>query len=285
MQTCGRFPQIALEHGDVILDRSGRRNTNSLSPFMTVRGVRSSWEASLLNWRIWAKEVSSRAIMLLNVSVRRPISSVERSECSRCVRSPAAIRCAATVMESTGRRARPARNHPPTNDDQRDRRHDEQHEKEAAKGFLDAFQGRADLHDVEQRAAVNDGNGHQAQRRFVGISGRFEDGAAGEGGFQRRAAQWHVVLSDIRRADGDRAGRAEDLKEFIDTSQFRELAQQRIFIDEGRKPRVSSDRTAAEAVSCNDSSTWSREAAGCDGIEHHGERPAGSRPAPFRTKE
>ena len=59
------------------------------------------------------------------------------------------------------------------------------------------------------------------------------------------------------RADGDRAGRAEDLKEFIDTSQFRELAQQRIFID-GEKPRVSSDRTAAEAVSCNDSSTWSR---------------------------
>ena len=32
--------------------------------------------------------------------------------------------------------------------DQRDRRRDEQHEKEAAKGFFIAFQGGAHLHDV-----------------------------------------------------------------------------------------------------------------------------------------
>ncbi len=54
--------------------------------------------------------------MLLNVSASRPISSAEAGTFSRCVRSPAAIRWAASVMASTGRSARPARNQPPASD-------------------------------------------------------------------------------------------------------------------------------------------------------------------------
>ena len=156
--------------------------------------------------------------MLLNVSVRRPISSVERPECSRCVRSPAAIRCAATVMESTGQGASD-RNHPPTNETTNAIGAMTSSTRRKRRRVSSTLPGSCP---PARYTAASRGKWGTDTRRSggSGISGRFEDGAAGAGGFQRRAAQWHVVLSDIRRADGDRAGGAEDLKEFIDTSQF-----------------------------------------------------------------
>ena len=39
------------------------------------------------------------------------------------------------------------------------------------------------------------------------------------------AAQGDVMLPDIRRANGDGAGRTEDLKELVDAGQFGELAE------------------------------------------------------------
>src|SRR5207249_4193629 len=50
---------------------------------MTVSGVRSSWEASALNWRTCRNDASRRAIMSLKVAASRPISSDEEETASR----------------------------------------------------------------------------------------------------------------------------------------------------------------------------------------------------------
>ena len=80
---------------------------------MTETGVRSSCEASAVNWRCCAKASSSRAKVSFSTAASRPSSLPGSSVRMRSERLPAAIRPAVSLIASMGRITRDTRNHPP----------------------------------------------------------------------------------------------------------------------------------------------------------------------------
>ena len=103
-------------------------------------------------------------------------------------------------------------------------------------GVLDRFHGGADLHDIEQVSSIDDWNGDQAERRFVGILGRLKNREPFERRFKRRPAEGDLMLLDVGGSNGNGAGGAENLKKLIDARQFWKLREQFFFIDERQKP-------------------------------------------------
>jgi hypothetical protein len=79
-----------------------------MAPRIVASGLRSSWDASAVKRFIASKDASSRAIIWLNVSTSRPISSCTFGAGRRRLSRLASISRAARVTSSTGASARPA---------------------------------------------------------------------------------------------------------------------------------------------------------------------------------
>ncbi len=91
----------------------GRCRATSRSALVSVKGVRSSWEAFAMNRRCPSKEWSSRSSMTLKVSASSPSSSRGPSSLMRSCRprsaaGASAIRPAVSVMRWSGCSMRPA---------------------------------------------------------------------------------------------------------------------------------------------------------------------------------